>query len=303
MANPFIDRNALTPRLAEEVAGAYKYNVERGFVPSATLTQEVNVTGLDNEIKAAIAEAAANPRFSFDGLGQIKNPETKRIFETSFATSERIFERIDLTVPTPEQLSDDGIDLGALGAIYEQMVLDDLEPAIVLSPNLGLLRWKLLYMDLVNDKVVNADRRLSGDGLAVYTEVAAWWDELALPSMGVPVVHAINDELGEQGLVGWTLRLIPSTQEPTHLNVPQSHNNAEHPTVGEYLSLQAARIQNLQTPIDSSGTNTWLKGSFNSDGISWRSPVVYLASQQVMIGYIYTDQIYEPLGTRLPVWK
>lgn len=103
---------------------------------------------------------------------------------------------------------------------------------------------------------------------------------------------------------GWSLRLIPSTFRPTTTDVYHTYNHGIHPTVCEYLSLQALRLQSHQIMIDQ-GSYCWLEGEYydqnNKDLISPMgryNPATQRVNINVAPPYTRSDL----LGVRPPVW-
>ena len=295
--NPFLNRQAFNPGIATRLERAYVRNVEVGRVPGVALASELGAKSLASEIMANAADAKNRGGVGLAGFDQLLNDDTKRDFEESFAATELLFEPLGLVVPTSEQCVDAGIDLAALGAAYERMQDEGLEPAIVLSPVLGISSWRQLYQNLAKEQV--GTDSLKDDGLQVDETVAACWDKLARQP-----VDDIKASISPDGTLDWSLRLIPATRRPTDVMVDHNHNHAKHPTVCEYLSLQAVRIQALEQPIDGI-YSTWLNGTVNDNGTAPLAPFVYWDSIGGCINIFATVPDFKAAeqGTRMPVWE
>ena len=302
--NPFLNRQAFNPDIAARVEHAYNRNVDSGRVPSGVFTDDVSVVGLEGVVKKVTKEAKASNGAYATSFDQLVSLDTKRAFETSFEIAKQIFDRINLAIPTVEECALAGIDLGALGEAYEQMQADGLEPAIVLAPNLDLVSWHDIYKDLEEDIAVNRDDHIENGGLSVDNIVDGEWAKLVTPPNDVPVVSAHDGEHS------WTLRLIPSTPQPAETVVDHDYNEAAHPTISEYLSLQAARLQTSQDPLDAD-RYTWLNNSTVRAGNHIiQAPVGYWESGEswsnrgwVSICQINASHRTGRLGVRPPVWK
>ena len=259
--NPFQSPGNFSPRIAAEVAAAYKHNVECGLMPSTDLADSVSVQSLGNLIKNATVEARDTNKPGLCEFSMLENPEMIKVFESSFKASEALFDLIDIAIPTPEECIVAGIDIKELAFCYSKMETDGLKPELVLSPNLDASTWCELYEELVNEPAVVRYDRLKGEGgLRLQPLVTENWDELTEPDSTVLAITSDNVE----NPYSWTLRLIPGTVDPTEVGVGHSHNQAVHPTIGEYLTLQATLIRANLEPLDSDTTYTWLNGSYIS---------------------------------------
>ena len=253
MTNPFLSREHLNPQIATAVGEAFVRNQERSLAPGAA-AGDISVRSLADVIKSNTADANIRNSLGIIGFDELSDPEVREDFEDSFKDAELLFSRLNLEVPTIEQCVEAGVNLAALGDRYQQMQDIRLNPAIILSPNLGYTSWYSLYRDLANDKTLNSNARLGGAGVDFSAMVLNGWSNLSLPPEGTPVILTPDKTLT------WSLRLIPSTPYPTITCVEHSYNAAVHPTISEYLSLQALRFQAYQEPIDNNDS-TWLSGT------------------------------------------
>ena len=302
MSNPFLDRRTFNPEIATRVGYAYDRNVDKGLAAGTDFATDVSTQSLGNVIKGATIDAKANSNTGLTALDQISNPETKRAFEDSFAATERLFSRLDLAVPTAEQCADCGINMIALGDEYDRMQNAGLEPEIILSPNLDLASWHELYRGMQEDPLVNSYGELKDGGLVIGDMVASLWDSLLILPAGVQTVtmprHRIEPTNTE---LNWSLRLIPGALKSTNTNVDHGHNNAIHPTVGEYLSLQAAHILSHRTPVDGDADGVWLSGR----SVTGQAPIGVWGPSSGRVGLFTTNTSVKDatLGTRMPVWE
>ena len=239
-----------------------------------------------------------------EGLDSIENPAVRDSFEQTWDQVEHLFERISLLPPDPEQFDAAGVNFAHLAAEYERMEDEGLAPEIVIAPqNLSLEEAKRLYADLSDDTTIPNNplqRQSDGNGLYINDSVADAWDALVSSAPqsadGTEPPHHLDS-----GGYAWTIRLIPDTTEPTDTDVDHTTNDAIHPTMSEYLTLQATSIQAGRTPIDGS-TYTWLNGTFgDSNG---RAPDGYWDSGRGQVSVVWRGVGYRDgdLGSRLPVW-
>ena len=247
---------------------------------------------------AALSNEQAGRIVTAAGIEAIADPDARASLETAFDRTEQLFGRVRLTPPTAEQLTQNGVDLAALGVQHERMTREGLEPAWVLAPILETGHWKQLYGNLEQDSTLNHNGRIKAGGLYIDDDLSAAWSSLCdLP----PTLPVTPLEVPGQATSSWTLRLIPATNGPTETNI--THNDPSYPdkpTVHEYLTLQATRLQANEDPLDNS-TWTWLSGTV-PDGS--RAPVGDWGPDggQVKLGRIDVDYRLGNLGVRLPVW-
>ena len=297
--NPFRSPGNFSPRIAAEVAAAYQQNLERSR-SDAVLAGCISADGLSVVIKSAINEAKAAGSEGFSDFSAMKSPETQQAFEVSFSAAEEFFKLANITIPTPEDCVEAGINFGLLGAIYERMESGGLKPALVLAPNLDVSGWYEVYKRLVDLKSVTACGWFDGVGLKISPFVAEHWAELTEPTAGVPIISSPSS------MQQWSLRLIPGTPEPTMGQVSYSHNQSVHPTIGEYLTLQGTILQAGMEPIDGFQTFTWLSGEHSTHNNTSRFAAY--ANWTDSIGHVnvnYTDVTQKSfrIGARLPEWK
>ena len=267
--SPFSIHN-LNPGLVEEVEYAYAKNVEAGRVVDDTFAGDVAVESLASKISKEASRSSMN-QLEYSALEAIDNPETLKAFEDMFRIEKALFDRIDIDLPTPDEL-ETTFDFARLAGIYERMKEKGLEPRIVLAPiaNDYDFFWRNLYNQLGNDN----SNSLSYEGLIINNEIKSLWSELAdIPSNQIDAYNNKNfpyylkrSPSGDSTV--WTLRLFPGTNRAPnipHVSVPFSEQN--HPTIEEYLTMQATILQDAGTPVDSIDTNdvhgsTWLSGHF-----------------------------------------
>ena len=283
--NPFSNPELLHPDLAADIATVEAWQAEHD--PSA----QVAATGIASVVHAAVKEhATANPL-------EAMSPDASTSFAETLTRSEQLFARLNLTLPSPDQLVASGVDFAALGTAHERMSTEGLEPRFVLAPSLNTGDWQQLYAELEADQSVNQDGRIKSGGLYIDDTVSSAWDTLSDVPDSVPVT--LNS--AAEGSCNWTLRLIPGTNRPTETNIAHNDPNyPDKPTVHEYLTLQASLLQAGEDPIDDS-TWTWLNGMFENDS---QAPVGRWNPDDGRVGLSYDDvgDRDDSLGVRLPVW-
>lgn len=266
--------------------------------------EDLAATGADLGALAA-SEALRNQRegridvLAGSGFDVITNPATRHSFETAYDAHVQFFNYIGISMPDSDQFTESGIDFAHLANEYERMENEGLEPQVVMAlQGLGANSWKSLYVELQNDSAVNHDGRIKNGGLYLDSRIAENWNKFDQIPDAVPSV--LYDGVGAHTTrAGWTIRLIPGTEGPTNTDVNHNANDAIHPTIAEYLSLQAVRLQAEQPPIDPN-TLTWLNGTFDNGrapGGFWRS-----GYGQVYVFWYRASLSDGFLGVRLPVW-
>lgn len=290
MPNPFLSPEVFNPTLAAKVAAAYECNVERGLVPGATLAARVGARGLGGQIKSATLEAVHNHTVGFDGFNQVDDLEVKLAFEVSFAEAKQLYDRINLVIPTVEQFVDGGVDLVELADNYARMEAEGLEPALVLAPELHFTRWSQLYEHLAIDLPSNVDgNQLSRGGIDVGPATMRYKDELERLPGSVPRI--VLSGAGP----AWHLRLASANLQALIIG---DQDQYYQPTVDEYLSLQAARLQAGLLPLDDERC-VWLSGTFTFPGDNiLRAPIAYWSSTYKHVRISYCSQQSPTVGNR-----
>lgn len=299
--NPFLDNKAFQPQITTEVKKAYDDNLKKEPAPGTQYAADVSVRGLGELVKSATQKAKAEGNEGLQILDALLNPNTRQAFETYLAESRELFGYIGLTIPTLKDCMDCGIDIPSLGTIYERMVHDGLEPELALSPVLPLPIWRELYQYLAYDPVINHDKRMKGPGLNSLLIGYNSWETLAAIPDDAPVI------LSRENMLMWSLRIIPGTASPNELTDNHDHNGGVHPTVSEYLTVQAIRLKSNREPIDSTSlTQTWLYDTSPIDLQSHHGrPVGTWNQKRGWVTLIWSDGYgtVSKRGTRLPEWK
>ena len=288
---------AFNPKTAAQVEAAYRDNLSRIPTAEDTTAGELSAKSLASKIKDATAGASDINKIGVNDLELIFNAETKQAFANSFEVAEKLFIRSGYAAPTPEQCVQADIDLAALGHAYETMQADALEPEVVLSPILTLSSWRMLYQELTMDTVVNANHRLEDDGLFISQDIVDAWNEFVVPPMDVPVIAPDSTS------PLWTLRVIPGVVELVTTSVEHDHNDSAHPSIGEYLTLQAMRLETGRPLIDNHSA-TWLNAVVVRNSHYTCAPIGSWSCSysQVVLKTRATDFHHAILGTRLPAW-
>ena len=289
------DRN---PELVARVDDAY----ERARSAAGEVAQELGGATLNAVLAADVAEAKEAGTLATGGVEAITDPEIRRIFGQSFAAHEQLFRRANLNIPSPDELAEAGIDISQLAVKFAEERQAGHEPELVLAPVMPLNWWKSIYTSLQDDVQGN---RVKDGGLYIYDTVRDNWDSLNTVPQNTPATlidAASKGHYQDSGNYQWTLRVIPGTNKPTEVNVRHDDQNYPNkPTVGEYLTLQATRLQDPNSePIDN-GTYTWLDGTMNNGS---RAPCGrwYPDDGRVFLFDGVVDFSVDYLGVRSPVW-
>jgi hypothetical protein len=247
------------------------------------------------------------------------NPEFKAQIAVSQELATQLFEPLGLVTPTTSELETQGIDFKRLNERYAAMEAAGAEPELVLAPSLALAEWRTVFKNLQDDPSVNTDGRIKNDGLWLADDVANNWDSL-MNQADNGTTATTSD--GTQ----WHVALVPGTPKPSVVSIDakgkdssgnitpllQARNTAYrdvplqeatlHPTIADYLTLQAGRLAMNQLPVDSE-TYTWLQGTFRV-GNDLRAPRGFWLPDVGRVG-LYWDEVdlrVDYLGVRLPVW-
>lgn len=208
---------------------------------------------------------------SSDTLDMIASQEVRAAFEQNIAASGMLYERIGVIAPTIAELVLGGIDFTDLASIYQAEDDARYTPELVLAPvDLPLSRAKNLFLGLCRDANI-PNNRLEKNGLFVAGQVADNWARLTGPSV-LPNARLIAS-VAEDRL--WSLRIMPGTPYAVETGVNHAGEDKnglpavspDHPTILEYLTVQALRIQAGNKLLDAREQGeTWLAGKFEYGG-------------------------------------
>lgn len=183
-----------------------------------------------------------------------------------FLSTEKLFERVNVTPPTPQEFMRRGIDFTAMGEAWRTMFEEGLNPQIIIAaypkkPH----HWNELYDDLSQDWSL----RNSSGLLSMADEIIKNWNkfsEVPLTSAGRgPNLRLVRSEFHHEDKWGtdqtpglmWTIRIVSGTAEPTLCNTGY-YDRKTHLSLSEYLTLQALIIQDdKEMPVDRK-SETWL---------------------------------------------
>lgn len=239
--NPFLYPEAIDRgREAEDLRRIYEQNKTDGIVSESA--SSVGIEALKDIVHAETEKAQTTAR-----LDQINNPEFRKAFSEAMNETEHLFERINMTVPTPDNFSETGVDFNDLAAVYENMYHKNLQPEIVISPSLvGINEWSEIYESIQDDDTIQNNPlflRAGPDGemedpLQVLPEAKANWDDFNSPTLAdVPIFD------------GWTIRIVPGLVTSEDYHIPD--DAGESMTLPEYLTLQARFCQREERLMDS----------------------------------------------------
>ena len=191
------------------------------------------------------------------GLEKITDPEVREVFERSLETTKAIYAKGQrfrgLDVPSYELFTN--LDIARLGERFQDMESKDLEPQVLITPQLSKQDTISLFSDRTKD-----DNVLRQGGLWVNDKITdTIWDELNVPHANQPTLTTPDGTV-------WTITLTSGTQKPQNLKM--SHNdlkamNVPLLTISQYTRLQLGNIQEGRPPVDGN-TWTWLSGTFSA---------------------------------------
>lgn len=269
MASPFSVHN-LNPDLVRQVDEAYWRNAAEGRVVDDQYADGVAVKGLADVLHHGGTETEKKMNLTLSW--EIKNQETLADFENAFHDTAVLFERVGERVPQPEDFESIGVDFSELAKKYEDMKDKWLDPQVVIAPHMdSFFVWLNLYDDLIVDEHLKwgTARREGETSLALPAAILNGWGELYDAYRSIPQLpkfrgEAENSTTVPNNLIDWSVRLIPAVRDMNHADRDYSAGGGVYPTVPEYLTLQALRIQDDKLPIDGAET-VWLDGFANSN--------------------------------------
>lgn len=283
--NPFAQPEAIDGgQTARDIAAVYEAN--RRSKPDASY--EIGAVAMKDVIAAEAVQTRETPGLEvFQGLCEYE------AFEDAFASSTKMFNRVGLIVPSPQEFIDAGVDFQRLAEFYTHME----NPEIVIAP-WGVVKdiWWDLYEALIKDKSI-LNHPLKGTGLAISDDARNRWEHFESQTLA----DSRSNEKEHQYMLDyrWSIRLISGQDTPPNKG-ELVRIMSKHPTINEYLALQARRIQDGKPPVDMSTTgdwSTWLAGNHNG-----ASPFGLFDRGHVTIGTMPHSMVDEYMGIRTPQW-
>ena len=248
--DPILHAEALSAFERATLSQYHPKEISRSIGGSALALPDI----LAAKVKEA-EEAGALPGQT--GLEKITDPEVREVFERSLETTKAIYAKGQrfrgLDVPSYELFTN--LDIARLGERFQDMESKDLEPQVLITPQLSKQDTISLFSDRTKD-----DNVLRQGGLWVNDKITdTIWDELNVPHANQPTLTTPDGTV-------WTITLTSGTQKPQNLKM--SHNdlkamNVPLLTISQYTRLQLGNIQEGRPPVDGN-TWTWLSGTFSA---------------------------------------
>lgn len=215
-------------------------------------------------LKAAIGKNFIEPEKDdgwWDDKLETSIYEKEKIKE-AFHESTELFGKLDIIPPEPFEFAINQVDFEALAQAMREMEKDGDSPAVIIAPNLKLEEWEVLYDHLAKDDACKwKPSYAASSNLLVDEDTAQRWNEFQdIPSENgiyIPHVHQWDSD------IDWTIRCVSETNSPMDVNGVFNEVGSNHPSVSEYLTLQALRIKNNRTPIDTHPSQTWIQNKHN----------------------------------------
>ena len=248
--DPILHAEALSAFERATLSQYHPEDITRSIGGSALALPDI----LAAKVKEA-EEAGALPGQT--GLEKITDPEVREVFERSLETTKAIYAKGQrfrgLDVPSYELFTN--LDIARLGERFQDMESKDLEPQVLITPQLSKQDTISLFSDRTKD-----DNVLRQGGLWVNDRITdTIWDELNVPGANQPTLTTPDGTV-------WTITLTSGTQKPQ--NPKTSHDdlaarNIPLLTISQYTRLQLGNIQEGRPPVDGN-TWTWLSGTFSA---------------------------------------
>ena len=297
--NPFTNPTLFIPMLAEKVTAAYTENLRKSLIPDPDFVGDVATDSLANRIKSNTEIAVTSGGIFGTELGN--NPEIHEAFESAFTTTEELFERLNLIVPAAERFKKNGTDFIALSKAYERMQDEGLEPMIVITPDLTIENWASLYLELRGALNSYTGDTVERDALYVHPDITDQWETLvAIPSIPITQVPEVARRF--EKVQHWHIRVVQGTPLP-EININHRADESTYPTLNEYLTLQAIRLQAREEMLDSDRfCSSLLAGSYMRWGTLY-SPAANWdpISGQLVIAKLFGYRHISNVGTRQAV--
>lgn len=308
MPNPFENSKSVFPDITQAVENAFEENAENGTIEDKLVPNIGDISKQDS------------PDEKYAGIGFIENKEIVKKFIDSFEESGKLFARIGLKPPTPDEFEQIGVDYFNLSEKYKKMKKDKLEPTLVICPALPTVdatgqSWKELFNWLSQDEslpdyfVNHGEKRnwLIIDPFTDKYKKEIFRQELELTKQKNYILQAGVGARGKD--IVWSIALMPgcpdSEDKYSHHDKYETHGNfpsdSKLPTLSQYLTMQAISLQSQSNPIDYPNSS-WISGTFVDDNHFVYSPTSRRAYDGISVGYKSSDSGTDSLGVRLPVW-
>ena len=243
------------------------------FEYEESLPQEHSGIFVGSEVMSAlggVAAGASGSELIDSGIPEI-SPELQAEMEVvvnemhnTLNDTQELMKDLDITVPGLLDFMEKGLDLEALAKAHMDMTKRNLLPDIVVSPNMRVDQWEVMYNNLA-DKIGHHSSLLDVD----ISNTLIKRSFSSVPN-GTAKVVTVFESLGEANQ--WMVRIIQgSTNVRQGVVTRQEHT---YPTISEYLMMQALRIARNKGQLDVVGStllncrrSTWVLycGSWSRD--------------------------------------
>ncbi|MFZ1301741.1 MAG: hypothetical protein WAQ27_04195 [Candidatus Microsaccharimonas sp.] len=206
----------------------------------------------------------------------IEDPETRKAFRTGFEFAEDFFRLEQTDQPFIEAFIKANFDFKDLTEKYDSMVKEGLKPSIVVSPvNLSVYEWLDLFRNTPTNNTASPLTANITDGIR---EI---WDSFTqIPSDGLGL-HPIDSitlptaGINMRATTTWTIRAIAAIEDTPRKGIGyQDVIPNSHPTIAEYLALQARLYTENRKPLDTSSGSWLATNSHNNDpALSFPVPI------------------------------
>lgn len=199
-------------------------------------------------------------------LDTITSLEMRAAFATTFIETNFLYDRISIKIPAPDTFAEHGFDFTRLAGIYETMQANGLLPQVIIAKaDLTFEEAGALYDNLRTDSAIRSDLTKKRRPFVCSGKIHKDWSEsnqaYQAPS---PAVYTPSG--------AWTLRIIPGNYIKYHAEEADYFGRSsaidmktglqhKHPSISEYLTMQACLIQANKSILDDNST-TWLYGPY-----------------------------------------
>lgn len=269
--------------------------IETGILPASSVRAALGGLGASAAEQLQVADPAplSHP--------DVHSPKESLDFMTTYLTARDLyFSRLGLNLPMWPDFETAGYSKKELVDAYNHMQAENLEPELVIAPQLTLSQIERLFNSLSDDTSV-PNHRLFDAGVFIDPGMRnnqVWNRFCDQGSPFQPIATVSNTATPE---TNWTICIIPGTARSLYSNTPYDSFEPWQilPTIPQLVALHAQRIQTGKTMVDEE-VWSWARCEVGEE----HAPAVRWSPGEGVIDILRADRkVNTNVGARPIVWK